>query len=119
LRAWDEGGRRAGFCSRRSSNSPTPAGCEFRLSHPPLDRASDFSLIALGDTFRPRNGGDVFSSRLHSPDGDDLREATSARQIHRGEEILFGNGRRFRVLAVVPFEENESPLVGLLQVEEA
>jgi hypothetical protein len=35
-----------------------------------------------------------------------------------GEEILVGNGRRFRVLAVVPFEEgDESPFVGLLQVE--
>jgi len=30
------------------------------------------------------------------------------------------NGRRFRVLAVVPFEEeDESPFVGLLQVEAA
>ena len=38
--------------------------------------------------------------------------------IKPGEEIRVGNGRRFRVLAVVPFEEaHESPLVGLLQVE--
>lgn len=35
-----------------------------------------------------------------------------------GEEILVGNGRRFRVLAVVRFaDEEESPFVGLLQVE--
>ena len=38
----------------------------------------------------------------------------------RGEEILVGNGRRFRVVDVVPFEEeDESPFVGLLQVEAA
>jgi hypothetical protein len=31
---------------------------------------------------------------------------------------LFGSGRRFRVLDVVPFEEeDESPFVGLLWVE--
>jgi hypothetical protein len=36
-----------------------------------------------------------------------------------GGEILVGNGRRFRVLDVVPFEEEDSPFVGLLQVEAA
>jgi hypothetical protein len=36
-----------------------------------------------------------------------------------GEEILVGNGRRFRVLDVVPIDEEDSPLVGLLQVEAA
>jgi len=40
--------------------------------------------------------------------------------IHPGQEILVGNGRRFRVLDVVPFEdEDESPFVGLLKVEAA
>jgi hypothetical protein len=40
--------------------------------------------------------------------------------VRPGEEILVGNGRRFRVLAVVPFEEeDESPFVGLLRVEAA
>jgi hypothetical protein len=40
--------------------------------------------------------------------------------IKPGEEILFGNGRRFRVLDVVAFEEEDgSPFVGLLQVEAA
>jgi hypothetical protein len=62
----------------------------------------------------------VFRYRLHSPDGDDLGEATYAVMIKPGEEILFGNGRRFRVLDVVPFgEADESPFVGLLQVEAA
>jgi hypothetical protein len=36
-----------------------------------------------------------------------------------GEELFFGGGRRFRVLDVVPFDEDESPFVGLLQVEAA
>ena len=35
--------------------------------------------------------------------------------VEPGEEILVGNGRRFRVVDVVPFDE--SPFVGLLQVE--
>jgi hypothetical protein len=35
-------------------------------------------------------------------------------------ETLVGNGQRFRVVDVVPFdEEDESPLVGLLKVEAA
>ena len=37
--------------------------------------------------------------------------------IKPGDELHFGGGRRFRVRAVVPFEEDESPLVGLLEVE--
>jgi hypothetical protein len=37
-----------------------------------------------------------------------------------GEELFFGGGRKFRVVEVVPFEEeDESPFVGLLQVEAA
>lgn len=61
----------------------------------------------------------MFRYRLHSPDGDDLGEATYAVMIHPGEEILLGADRRFRVLDVVPFEEDESPFVGLLQAEAA
>jgi hypothetical protein len=62
----------------------------------------------------------VFRYRLHSPDGDDLGEATYPDMVKVGEELFFGGGRRFRVLDVVPFEEeDESPLIGLLQVEAA
>ena len=62
----------------------------------------------------------MFRYRLHSPDGDDLGEATYAVMIKPGEEIHANDGQRLRVLAVVPFaEEDESPLVGLLQVEAA
>jgi hypothetical protein len=65
-----------------------------------------------------RNGGDVFTYRLQSPDGDDLGEATYAVPLEPGEEILLGTGRPVRVVDVIPFDEaDESPFVGLLQVE--
>ena len=51
----------------------------------------------------------MFRYRLHSPDGDDLGEATYAMMIKPGEEIHLDAGKRFRVLDVVPFEEEESP----------
>jgi hypothetical protein len=54
----------------------------------------------------------MFRYRLHSPDGDDLGEATYAMMIKPDEEIIAGNNQRFRVLDVVPFEEeDESPFV--------
>jgi hypothetical protein len=40
--------------------------------------------------------------------------------IHLGDEIHLEAGQRFRVLDIVPFdEEDESPFVGLLRVEAA
>jgi hypothetical protein len=61
----------------------------------------------------------LFRYRLHSPDRDDLGEATYA-MLSRGEKIHLGAGQRLRVIAVVPFaEEDESPFEGLLQVEAA
>jgi hypothetical protein len=62
----------------------------------------------------------MFKYRLHSPDRDDLGEAVYAVLIKQGEEIHVNGGKRFRVLDVVPFdEEDESPFVGVLQVEAA
>jgi hypothetical protein len=60
----------------------------------------------------------LFTYRLHSPDGDDLGQATYPDRVKVGEELFFGNGRRFRVLDVVVFDEEDSPIVGLLQVED-
>jgi hypothetical protein len=61
----------------------------------------------------------MFRYRLHSTDGDNLGEATYAMMIKPGEEIA-GSAQRFRVVDVVPFDEvDESPFVGLLQVEAA
>jgi hypothetical protein len=62
----------------------------------------------------------VFRYRVHSPDGDDLGEATYAMQIKPDEEIHLGAGRRCRVADVVPFEEpDELGFVGMLKVEAA
>jgi phosphate-selective porin len=59
----------------------------------------------------------MFRYQLHLEDGSDAGEATYAPMIHPGDEIHLGADQRFRVLDVVPFEEEDSPLVGLLQVE--
>ena len=43
---------------------------------------------------------------------------TYAQMGPRGRRIIAGNNQHFRVVDVVPFEEeDESPFVGLLQVE--
>lgn len=62
----------------------------------------------------------MFTYRLHLQDGSDVGQATYPQQIKPGELLFFGGGRKFRVLAVVPLEEeDESPLAGLLQVKAA
>ncbi len=62
----------------------------------------------------------MFRYRLHLDDGTDVGEATYPSMVKVGEELFFGGGQRFRVLDVVPFEEeDESPFVGMLKVEVA
>jgi len=62
----------------------------------------------------------VFTYRLHLADGSDVGEATYLSMVKLGELLFFGGGRKFRVLDVVAFdEEDESPFVGLLRVEAA
>jgi hypothetical protein len=61
----------------------------------------------------------MFAYRLHSPDGDDLGDATYPVPIKLDEEIITRGTRHFRVIDVVPIEDEDSPFVGLLQVEEA
>ena len=39
----------------------------------------------------------MFRYRLHSPDGDDLGEATYAQTIHPGEEIVAGSNEHYRI----------------------
>ena len=53
---------------------------------------------------------------LHGPGGDVLGETTCAVLMHAGEEILVGSGRRYRVLDVLPFDDEESSLVASLRV---
>lgn len=59
----------------------------------------------------------MFTYRLHSPDGDDLGQASYPQMIYPGEEIIGDKNQRFRVLDLVEFEEDESQFVGLLKVE--
>ena len=62
----------------------------------------------------------MFRYRVHLEDGSDAGEATYAQVIQLGDEIHLAAGQRFRVLDVVPFdEEDELPVVGQLQVEAA
>ena len=62
----------------------------------------------------------MFRYRLHLEDGSDAGEATYAQMIHLGDEIHIAAGKRFGVVGVVEFdEEDESPFVGLLKVEAA
>ena len=71
---------------------------------------------------RPAPGSEERCSGTGSiaPGGDDLGEATYAMMIKPDEEIIAGENKHFHVVAVVPFdEEDESPFVGLLQVEAA
>jgi hypothetical protein len=59
----------------------------------------------------------MYTYRLHLEDGSDVGTATYAVLVRPGEEILVGNGQRFRVLDVVPFEEeDDSPFLGLPMV---
>ena len=59
----------------------------------------------------------MFRYRLHLQDGSDAGEATYAVMIRAGEEIIAGDNQHFRVLDLVPLDEEESPFIGLLQVE--
>jgi len=61
----------------------------------------------------------MFTYRLHLPDGSDVCDATYAVMIYPGEEIIAGDDKRFRVLDLVPLEDEGSPFVALLQVEAA
>jgi hypothetical protein len=62
----------------------------------------------------------MFRYRLHLEDGSDAGEANlRTDDPPRDEEIIAGNNQRFRVGVVTFKEEDESPFVGLLQVEAA
>ena len=54
---------------------------------------------------------------LYELDGADIGEATYAVLIQPGEEIVTGDGRKLRVIDLLPFEEDDSPFVGALRVE--
>ena len=58
-----------------------------------------------------------YKYKLHEADGSDAGEAHYAFLVKPGETIITGAGRRLRVLAVIPVDDEDSPYVGLLQVE--
>lgn len=55
--------------------------------------------------------------RVHDVDGTDRGESSFAVLLQPGEMVPLGGGRRMRIVAVIPVEEDDSPYVGLLQVE--
>jgi hypothetical protein len=59
----------------------------------------------------------MYRYRLFAADGGEAGEAMYAVMIQPGEEILTGDGRRLRVLDLVPVDEEGSPFVGFLKVE--
>jgi hypothetical protein len=61
----------------------------------------------------------MYRYRLFEVDGTEAGEAHYAVLIEPGELIHTGDGRKLRVVDVVPVDEEDSPFVGLLRVEAA
>jgi hypothetical protein len=59
----------------------------------------------------------LFRYRLFLEDGSETGEVQYAVMIQPGETISASDGRKFRVLDVLPTEENPSEYMGLLTVE--
>lgn len=59
----------------------------------------------------------MYHYRLFEVDGSKAGEAHYAVLVEAGETIWTGDGRKLRVVDVVPVEEEGSPFVGLLRVE--
>ena len=57
----------------------------------------------------------MFRYRLHSPDGDDLGEATYAQMIYPGEEIIGGNARKHYRSRQPEFAPSLSPIPATLR----
>jgi hypothetical protein len=59
-----------------------------------------------------------FLYRLFSSDGDALGELhTIVTNWRVGETLLTGDGRRFRILAIVPVDDQTSPYRGFFEVD--
>jgi hypothetical protein len=61
----------------------------------------------------------MFRYRLHTPLGEEIGEATYRFLLEPGEELSVGEDQRFRVVDVIPIEEEGSEVVALLYVEVA
>ena len=61
----------------------------------------------------------MFRYKLYFEDGSEAGDAAYADNVNPGEVILIGSRQRLRVLDVVPVDQDDdSPFVGLLKVEE-
>jgi hypothetical protein len=61
----------------------------------------------------------IYRYRLYLEDGSEAGEAHYAVTIEAGEIIWTGDGRKLRVIAVVPTDEDSAEYTGLLSVEAA
>jgi hypothetical protein len=59
----------------------------------------------------------IYRYRLYKPDGSEAGEAHYAVLIQPGETIRTGDGRRLRVVDVVPVGEDSIESAGFLTVE--
>jgi hypothetical protein len=77
-------------------------------------------LVGSASPSGPGTEAQCSGTELHLDDGSDVGEATYAQMIQPGDEIHLGAGQGYRVVDLVPFdEEDESPFVGLLQAARA
>jgi hypothetical protein len=62
----------------------------------------------------------VFRFRLFSPDGDDLGDfATDVPDWHVGDTFTTGDGRAYRIGAIVSDVDEDLPVMALWEVEPA
>jgi hypothetical protein len=62
----------------------------------------------------------AFRYEIHLEDGSELGGGVYADSLNRGELVLTGPAHRYRILEVIPLEdEDDSPYAGLLRVEAA
>lgn len=59
----------------------------------------------------------LYRYRLYDADGNEVGEAHYAVLIKADETIYAGDGRKLRVVSVVPVEDERSDYAGLLTVE--
>jgi hypothetical protein len=94
----------------------------YQTDRPPAEKryAGAFLRGSVAAPSRPGTEERMFAYKLYLVDGDEIGEASYIEMIQPDEEILYGNGRRFRVLDVAPFDEaDESRFVAMLKVEAA
>ena len=61
----------------------------------------------------------MFRYRLHLEDGTELGEAVYIQMVYPGEIIWAAGTQQFRIVALVPTEEDSEIYTGILMVEAA